>query len=202
MAEDQSSDLPTRFTSATTAEAGDDRLQREARASGTAGRIRACSSPSSDNPGQGRAAGRTASNWTQHWPGRSTGRQGLPSPSRATHGAGDRVRTDDILLGRQMLYQLSYARVPARRCADQRVPRAGDGRISHVVAVDKHLLMGRNPRVAVTPRHLGGSCSGTWKGEWLEARPRNRLRRQSPCSPEPPGGAFRIPIRWAGSDPC
>jgi hypothetical protein len=29
-------------------------------------------------------------------------------------GAGDRVRTDDILLGRQMLYQLSYTRMMAR----------------------------------------------------------------------------------------
>ena len=33
------------------------------------------------------------------------------SPCLYLSGAGDRVRTDDILLGKQMLYQLSYTRM-------------------------------------------------------------------------------------------
>lgn len=33
-----------------------------------------------------------------------------PRPEALKCGAGDRARTDDILLGRQMLYQLSYTR--------------------------------------------------------------------------------------------
>lgn len=38
--------------------------------------------------------------------------RGWGPPSPKSNGAGDRTRTGDILLGRQMLYLLSYARAP------------------------------------------------------------------------------------------
>lgn len=50
-------------------------------------------------------------------------------------GAGDRSRTDDILLGRQMLYQLSYTRAsaPGAECRDRR----GGGRKTGGVRWDR-----------------------------------------------------------------
>ena len=38
-------------------------------------------------------------------------------PGRVQAGAGDRIRTGDIQLGKLTLYQLSYARVPVSDCS-------------------------------------------------------------------------------------
>ena len=39
----------------------------------------------------------------------TTGKAGLPAVALAKAGAGSRIRTDDLLITNQLLYQLSYA---------------------------------------------------------------------------------------------
>jgi hypothetical protein len=41
-------------------------------------------------------------------------RPGIARPASEVSGAGDRIRTGDLLLGKEALYQLSYSRSPVR----------------------------------------------------------------------------------------